>query len=101
MLPLKFYLRKNQFDLHLDETVSISERGTSGQTERCRDGSFPSEAHGGGWEDLGEDGWEPPLKQIKTSLLTATEIEILQGELDKVLLILFIIWFRNDRRTPA
>ncbi len=32
---------------------------------QASDGSCPSEAHSGGWEGLGEDGWEPaPLLTI-------------------------------------
>jgi len=31
------------------------------QNEKCGGGSFPSGAHGGGGEGLGEDGKEPPL----------------------------------------
>ncbi|MEA2006261.1 MAG: hypothetical protein U9O50_08420 [Acidobacteriota bacterium] len=37
------------------------DRETSDLIEKRSDGSSPSEAHCGGWEGLGKDGWEPAL----------------------------------------
>jgi len=43
-------------------SISISVmRETSDLIEKCGDGSYPSEAHCGGWEGLGKDGGEPAL----------------------------------------
>jgi len=42
-------------------------RETSGLMEKCGGGSVPSEAHGGGWEGLGQDEAEPPLLTITLS----------------------------------
>jgi len=36
-------------------------RNTSDLMGKCDSGSFPSGAHGGGWESLGTDGEEPAL----------------------------------------
>lgn len=40
---------------------SISVTENYGGVSYCSNGSPPSGAHSGGWEDLGEDGGEPLL----------------------------------------
>ena len=45
-------------------------------------GSYPSEAHGGGWEGFGEDGWEPTL----LSVITEMEIIISSGSILKTVM---------------
>jgi hypothetical protein len=36
-------------------------------------GSCPSEAHSGGWEGLGEEGWEPTLCRTTSFIIICQE----------------------------